>query len=195
MEKFSPGYWDQQYKNDKTGWDVGYVSTPIREFIDHLSDRSLRILVPGAGNAWEVEYLFNKGYRNTFLLDFSREGIRSFHTRCPEFPEDQIICEDFFIHKGHYDLIIEQTFFSSIPRLKRPDFSKQIYNLLNPGGRYAGLLFNHEFAFEGPPYGGTGEEYLKLFGNKFIIEKMETAYNSIKPRRGRELFIMLRKKT
>lgn len=194
MEKFSAGYWDRQYKNNKTGWDVGYASTPIKEFIDHLSDKSLSILVPGAGNAYEVEYLFNKGFRNTFLLDFSREGIRSFQHRCPEFPEEQIICEDFFIHKGSYDLIIEQTFFSSVSRLKRHDFSKKIYHLLNPGGHFAGLLFNHEFDFDGPPYGGTFEEYLKLFGNKFIIEKMEVAYNSIKPRRGRELFVMLRKK-
>ena len=56
-----------------------------------------------------------------------------------------------------------------------------------------GLFFNHEFGNDFPPFGGTEEEYRKLFSDKFRIKYMETAYNSIKPRAGRELFILLQK--
>lgn len=193
MEKFSSEYWNRKYLENKTGWDIGYVSTPIKEYIDQLTDKSIRILVPGAGNAYEVEYLFNKGFKNTWLLDFSKLSISNFLKRCPDFPRNQIIQEDFFKHDSKYDLIIEQTFFSSIPVDKREQFSMLIYDLLNKGGKFVGLLFNHHFQSNEPPYGGTKEEYEKLFNSNFVIEKMEIAFNSIKPRKGREFFIMLRK--
>jgi hypothetical protein len=64
-----------------------------------------------------------------------------------------------------------------------------MHSLLKPKGKLIGLLFNHHFNNSLPPFGGTIEEYQELFNNKLIINKMEVAYNSIKPRRGRELFI------
>ena len=193
LEKFSAEYWNRQYLESKTGWDIGYVSTPIKEYIDQLTDKSIKILVPGAGNAYEVEYLKSQGFSNTYLLDFSEQSIQNFLDRCHDFPVGQIIIEDFFDHHGSYDLIIEQTFFSSIPPHKRNRFTAHLSKLLNTDGKYVGLLFNHHFQFEGPPFGGTDEEYSTLFSKYFEIEIMETAYNSIKPRRGREFFLMLRK--
>ncbi|MFA5405634.1 MAG: hypothetical protein WC358_11940 [Ignavibacteria bacterium] len=55
------------------------------------------------------------------------------------------------------------------------------------------MLFNHEFGNDYPPYGGTKEEYLEYFKSFFEIKLFSTAYNSIKPRAGRELFINLKK--
>ena len=102
-----------------------------------------------------------------------------------------IIKEDFFNHSGQYDLIVEQTFFSSISPSLRKKYVQQSFDLLNPGGKLVGLLFGHEFDFEGPPYGGTREEYKQLFSNHFSIEVLEIAHNSIKPRKRRELFVKL----
>ena len=193
MEKFSSEYWNKQYLQNMTGWDIGYASTPIKDFIDQLTNKDLKILVPGAGNAYEVEHLFHLGFKNTFLLDFSEQSILNFRSRCPDFPADQIIQKDFFDFEDSFDLIIEQTFFSSIPREKRSLYVQKIFELLHEGGTLIGLLFSHEFGFEGPPYGGTKEEYEHLFSPYFNIEIMSTAYNSIKPREERELFIKLRK--
>ena len=195
MEKFSPEYWDRQYKEGKTGWDIGYVSPPIKEYIDQLTDKTLNILVPGAGSAWEVEYLFNNHFINAFLLDFSAESIRRFRDRYPAFPKDHILFENFFEHTGQYDRIIEQTFITSFPPERRPAFARKVFDLLKPGGKFVGVMFNHEFPFDGPPFGGTKEEYLELFEKLFDIEIMDIAYNSIKPRKGRELFMVLRKKS
>jgi thiopurine S-methyltransferase len=193
LEKFSEKYWDAHYRDDRTGWDIGYISTPIKTYIDQLTKNDFKILVPGAGNAWEVEYLFHHGYKNTHLLDFSEKSILNFLSRCPDFPVDQIIKEDFFNHRGQYDLIIEQTFFSAIPPHKRHLYAQKMHDLLKPKGKLVGLLFSFEFGFEGPPFGGTHEEYQQLFSSKFDILKLETAYNSIKPRAGNEFFIMFRK--
>ncbi len=187
-------FWDNRYLEGETGWDVGSVSGPLKDYIDQLEDRSVKILVPGAGNAYEAEYLFLKGFRNVHVLDISAVAIEGFIKRFPDFPRSQVIIEDFFRHEGGYDLIIEQTFFCAIERRLRAEYAEKIYNLLNDNGKAVGLLFNHEFGKDEPPFGGTKEEYEKYFSPFFVTEIFETAYNSIKPRSGRELFFKFRKK-
>ncbi len=193
MKKFSKQYWNQHYLDGRTGWDIGSISTPLKAYFDQLTNKEMRILVPGAGNAWEVEYLFNLGFKNTYLLDFAEQSITNFSQRCPNFPASHIIVDDFFKHQEKYDLVVEQTFFSSIPPERRVEYADKVYHLLNKAGKLLGILFNHPFDFEGPPYGGTEKEYRKLFAQRFEIEVISTAYNSIKPRSKRELFLLLRK--
>ena len=176
------------------GWDIGYVSTPLREYFDQLNSKEIEILVPGAGNGHEVEYLFNKGFKNVHLLDFSGGAIAIFLERFPEFPEENIIHQDFFRHFDQYDLIVEQTFFSSLPRTMRRQYVAHMHRLLKPGGRLTGLLFNHEFGYEEPPFGGSVEEYRSLFSPHFEFLHFGTAHNSIKPRKEREVFLCLRPK-
>jgi len=191
MKRYPPEYWDASYQTGKTGWDIGYVSTPLKEYFDQLTNKSLKILIPGAGNGWEVEYLFKEGFENTFMLDFSEKAIGSFKNRYPDFPQHQIIHQDFFKHTGQYDLIVEQTFFSALPRALRTAYARHCHALLKPGGKWVGLLFNHEFPFDYPPFGGSPEEYTRLFEKWFTFLHFESAYNSIKPRKDRELFILL----
>lgn len=57
-EKSEETYWTTRYKEKKTGWDIGYPSTPIKAYADQLTDKQLKILIPGAGNAYEAEYFF-----------------------------------------------------------------------------------------------------------------------------------------
>ncbi len=187
-------YWDKTYDNKKPGWDVGYAATPLKEYFDQLTDKSVRILVPGAGNAYEVEYLFNSGFKNVYLLDFAPTPVNNFIERTPNFPKNQIISEDFFEHNGCYDLIIEHTFLTSFPKIIRNSYSKQMHKLLAKNGKFVGLIFNHEFGTDAPPYGGTPEEYNSLFKPYFNFKTFDICYNSIKPRKDRELFFILIKK-
>jgi hypothetical protein len=66
--------------------------------------------------------------------------------------------------------------------------------LLADGGKLAGLLFAFPFEQEGPPFGGTKEEYEQLFSPHFDINHLAISEASIKPRAGRELFIELQKR-
>lgn len=193
MIKSSPEYWDEKYRQKATGWDIGYISSPLKKYFDQLINKELKILVPGAGSGYEVEYLFQHGFSKTFMLDFSKQSMLKFTNRYPDFPKGQLINEDFFEHQGQYDLIIEQTFFSAVNPSNRIKYARHCYDLLKPGGKLVGLLFAQEFEFDGPPYGGTAVEYQKLFSELFKIDVLEIANNSIKPRKGRELFLMLRK--
>jgi hypothetical protein len=195
MKKFSIAYWDSHYTAEKKiQWDIGYPSTPIKEYIDQLKDKNQKILVPGAGSGYEVEYLYNSGFKNVFFMDFAPSAVNRFKERNPTFPEDQILVEDFFEHQGEYNLIIEQTFFSSLPRSRRHEYVQKLNELLVENAKFMGLLFNHEFNFADPPFGGTEAEYASLFRSCFNFIHFETAYNSIKPRAGREIFLLLIKK-
>tara|TARA_Y100001949_G_scaffold175300_1_gene184796 strand:- start:760 stop:1347 length:588 start_codon:yes stop_codon:yes gene_type:complete len=193
MIQLNEAYWNKRYSENKIGWDAGSVTTPLKEYFDQLDDKSLKILIPGAGNAHEAEYLMNQGFTNVHILDISNEAIQSFFNRVPGFPCDQVLLEDFFEHSNQYDLIIEQTFFCAINPELRKSYVRKCFDLLGSGGKLIGLLWNHEFGIEEPPYGGNESEYRNLFEPYFEIITMELAHNSIKPRAGRELFIKLKK--
>ena len=185
--------WNSKWEQNQIGWDIGSISTPIKSYIDQLTDRNIKIMIPGAGNSYEGEYLFNQGFKNISILDLSRIPFNNLKKRCPDFPDDSLIIGDFFEHQGNYDLIIEQTFFSSFQPKFRSSYANKIHDLLKPGGKLVGLLFGIELYHDHPPYGGSKQEYKDLFEPLFKIRLMETAHNSIKPRMGNELFMILEK--
>lgn len=191
---FDKNYWHTKWKNKETGWDIGHVSTPLKEYIDQLKDKNIRILIPGSGSSYEGEYLFNKGFKNVFLLDYSDLPFTNLLKRCPAFPKNNLINQNFFEHLGSYDLIIEQTFFSAIHPNEREKYVLKMNELLIENGRLVGLLFAIKLGDDFPPFGGNKEEYSKLFSPYFNIKQLEIAHNSIAPRQGNEFFINLLKK-
>lgn len=194
MSKLDQKYWQERYLLGDTPWDTGSITIPIQHFIDQLSDRQARILIPGAGKAHEAIYLFKNGFINTYVCDWSSEAFQHIRQQVPDFPESNLICNDFFKLDLKVDLILEQTFFCAIPRELRSTYVSKSADLLQDNGQLAGLLFAQEFPFEGPPSGGSEEEYRDLFSPVFEIETMKLCENSIKPRAGRELFIQMTKK-
>ena len=186
-------YWDQRYQNQDTGWDIGYPSIPITEYINQLTDKNIKILIPGCGHGYEAEYLFNKGFENVYILDYSKTALFEFKNRVPNFPSSNLIHDDFFNHHESYDLIIEQTFFCALNPTLRENYVSHCIDLLNQTGKLVGLLFNDDLNNDKPPFGGNKELYLNLFTRFFRIETLENCYNSIPARKNRELFMKLTK--
>lgn len=186
-------FWSSRYSAKNTGWDLGVVSPPIKDYIDQLEDKSLKILIPGAGNSYEAEYLFKKGFENIYVVDIADQPLSNLLKRVPGFPKKHLIELDFYDLVGTYDLILEQTFFCALPTSMRQQYAKKAYELLNVNGKIAGVLFNIQFQNEGPPFGGEKDEYLNYFSKLFNIETFEQCYNSILPRVGNELFFIFKK--
>lgn len=186
-------FWNDKYITDNVGWDIGYVSTPLKEYIDQLSNKDLKILIPGGGNSYEAEYLLEKGFTNVFVIDISSLPLKNLAKRVPSFPEDHLLHSDFFELEGVFDLILEQTFFCALEPKLREKYVSKMHQVLKPKGKLTGLLFNIPLNDDKPPFGGNKEEYLSLFEEKFKIETMETAYNSIPQRAGNELFFIVTK--
>ena len=186
-------YWEERYQTNKTSWNLGYPSTPIKTYIDQIKDKSISILMPGAGNAYEAEYLHSMGYTDVTVIDLAPSPLKNLLTRVPQFPKDKAILGNFLEHHGTYDLIIEQTFFCALDPRIRNSYVQKMHELLNLNGTLAGLLFNKVFEKDGPPFGGAMEEYKLLFQSLFNIQTMEPCYNSIESRAGNELFFILKK--
>ncbi|MGS2740123.1 methyltransferase domain-containing protein [Sinomicrobium sp. M5D2P17] len=194
MDIATDKYWENRYNSGSDGWDIGHISTPIKAYADQLDDKNRKILIPGAGNGHEAEYLFRNGFKNIYVLDFALPPLQRFKKRVPDFPEDRLIYRNFFDLEMSFDLILEQTFFCAIPLQSRPEYARKMHQLLLPEGKLTGLLFDFPLTGEGPPFGGDRQEYSNYFSPYFNIVVMERCYNSIKPREGRELFFILRPK-
>ena len=187
-------FWNDKYIASKTGWDVGEITTPLREYFDQLNNKKVKILIPGCGNAYEAEYLFKNKFLSTFVLDYSEHALSNFMKRVPEFSKKNLLNNDFFNAEGKYDIIIEQTFFCAIEKNKRRDYFVKMHELLKPNGKLVGLLFDDSLNEDHPPFGGSKSEYKNYFEPYFNIKVFSTAYNSIHSRKGRELFMILIKK-
>ncbi|HEU5365832.1 MAG TPA: methyltransferase domain-containing protein [Hanamia sp.] len=194
-EKSSTGsqYWDNRYLNNETGWDMKQVSPPLKAYIDSLENKNLKIVIPGCGNAYEAEYLLEKGFKNVTLIDFSKVVTRRLKDKYKDKPIS-IVNENFFDHRGKYDLILEQTFFCALDPSLREKYVEKCFNLLNNGGKIAGVLFNKKFSPLEPPFIATDEEYRKLFDPFFTFLKFDNCNNSVPPRMGYELFFEFEKK-
>ncbi len=189
-------YWEERYQKNALGWDIGGISTPLKEYIDQLRSRDLKILIPGAGRGYEAEYLFRKGFHLVYVLDIAAQPLQDLKRRIRHFPEDQLLLGNFFELEGQsFDLILEQTFFCALLPAQREAYAKKMAELLTEKGTLAGLLFDFPLTEKGPPFGGSYEEYHGLFSRFFEIKKLERATNSIPPRQGTELFFIFEKKS
>lgn len=193
MEKLNKEYWENRYKKEETGWAIGSISTPIKTYIDQLTDKSLKILIPGAGNGYEFDYLIQKGFNNVTVIDIAKQPILELIERNPSKKSNIMEC-DFFKLNEKYDLILEQTFFCALDPKLRKKYVEQMHHLLYPKGKLVGLLFDFPLTYEGPPFGGCTEEYYSLFERTFKIKTLTTSYNSIKPRENKELFFIFEAK-
>lgn len=189
-----PEFWNKRYLDKNTPWDIGGVSPPLQSFLDQIKDTSARILIPGAGRAYEAVYLHNRGFTNIYVCDWAKDAFHLLTEKAPGFPEEHLLCADYFKLTGQFDFMLEQTFFCAIDPALRPEYVRQAYRLLKFGGVLAGVLFASEFDRSGPPFGGNPGEYRALFSQYFFMEEFEICKNSILPRAGNEVFFKLIKK-
>ena len=195
MMDLSADFWNSKYKTSQIGWDLGQVSPPLKAYFDQLTNKEVKILIPGGGNSYEAEYLFNNGFQNVFVADISEIPLQNIQNRVPDFPDTQLIHTDFFNLNDSFDLIIEQTFFCAIHTSLRPKYATKMHELLHPKGKLVGLLFDAVLNENHPPFGGNQKEYLEYFQPYFDIHKLEPCHNSFHNRQGMELFFIFEKKS
>lgn len=196
---FDATYWQARYATPgRAQWDAGRITPPLQAYFDQLpAGAQPRILIPGAGRAYEAEYLHRQGFRHVVVADLAPAPLAELAARVPDFPAENLWLADFFAlaPTEQFDLLIEQTFFCALAPAQRRAYARQCARLLRPGGKLVGLLFETEFAgATEPPFGGTRTEYRAYFEPYFNFVHFDTATNSLPARRGRELFICLRKR-
>ncbi len=193
VDKFDGEYWSNRYINDDAAWDMGKVSPPLKIYFDQLTDKNISILIPGCGNAYEAAYLLQQGFTNITLIDISEVLANHIREKFAAAADSiRVIFGDFFDLTGQFDLIVEQTFFCALDPQLRDKYVSKMYDLLKPGGKLSGVMFNREFE-GGPPFSGSEAEYRERFSEKFNIKTMGECYNSVAPRAGAEVFVIFEK--
>lgn len=181
-------FWNERYLNGEAAWDMGKISPPMQYLIDKLEDKNLRILIPGCGNAHEADYLLEKGFTDITLVDLAAEPVKRWQEKWKNVSAIKAIQGDFFALEGEYDIILEQTLFCAISPSLRTQYAAKVKKLLSPKGQLLGVLFSVEFPHEGPPFGGTVEEYQTIF-SPLLNAKFEKCEYSHPKRQGNECFI------
>jgi methyl halide transferase len=195
MMDLSADFWNSKYKTSQIGWDLGQVSPPLKAYFEQLTNKEVRILIPGGGNSYEAEWLFQNGFHNVFVVDLSEIALKNIQQRISHFPISQLIFGNFFDINDSFDLIVEQTFFCAIHPDLRANYAKKMHELLHPKGKLVGLLFDAVLNENHPPFGGNQKEYLEYFQPYFDIHKLEPCHNSFHNRQGMELFFIFEKKS
>ena len=114
---FDAAYWQARYATGRDGWDAHAITPPLRAYFDQLDVAAQpRILIPGAGRAYEAEYLHQLGFRQVFVADIAPEALAALAARVPDFPKEHLLLANFFAlpNDPPYDLIVEQTFFCAL---------------------------------------------------------------------------------
>ncbi|WP_317174944.1 class I SAM-dependent methyltransferase [Hymenobacter qilianensis] len=90
-------YWRTRYATGQTGWDVGAITPPLQDYFKQLGPPdNRRILIPGAGRAYEAEYLHRQGFSEVFVADLAPEALEALQQRVPSFPGG-IYCSKIFL--------------------------------------------------------------------------------------------------
>ena len=194
MLNLNDKFWENKYKTNKIGWDLGEISPPLKTYFNQLTNKDLKILIPGGGNSYEAEYLFQQGFKNVYVIDIAKQPLENLKFRVPKFSENQILHANFFDLDNTFDLIIEQTFFCAINPKLRAKYAAKMHSILKPNGKLVGVLFNTVLNEDHPPFGGNKTEYLSYFEPYFNPIYIEHCYNSYYNRQGMELFVRLLKK-
>ena len=188
-------YWNQRIEKADMPWDIGYISTPLKNYIDQLTNKDLAILIPGCGNSYEAGYLLENGFTNITVIDIAPAQTQKLREKYAAFVNKTltVITGNFFDVQGEYDCILEQTFFCALDPQQRTNYVLQMHRLLKPGGKLAGVFFNRHFE-GGPPFGGSIAEYETRFSPYFNIHTLAPCTNSIEKRAGTEAFAIFCKK-
>ena len=185
-------YWNTQYENNTTGWDLGEATPAIKNYFEGIKDKNLSILIPGCGNAHEANLLLSLGFKNITVIDIAPKVVADLKEKFLGNENVSISCGDFFELEDKFDIIIEQTFFCALPPQIREKYVWKMHQLLKPKGKLIGLLFNRTFE-QGPPFGGNIEEYKNLFYGSFHQHKIENCIHSALPRANTECWIEFEK--
>ena len=193
----NPKFWENIYKNDDAGWDLGGPTPVFVKISSILKPKKLCII--GCGKGYDA-VMFAKNNFDVTAVDFAPSAVTSLRILARE---NKVIInvleQDIFSlasqYDNHFDYVIEQTCFCAIHPNKRAEYEKLVYRILKTNGRLIGLWFplDKNINEGGPPYGTTVKEVKSLFKDRWMLESEEFPEDSIKPRKSREKLLIFEK--
>ncbi|MEM9942119.1 MAG: methyltransferase domain-containing protein [Planctomycetota bacterium] len=162
---YEPGFWDDCYAQNKTGWDRGGVHPAFHDWIDASAVRSGKVMVPGCGRGYEVVEFCRRDFLVT-ALDMADEPIRFLREQLSRLDlKAEVLQKDVleFNAANQFDLVYEQTCLCAILPHQRTRYEQQVFRWLKPGGHYFVLFAQKNDDSAGPPFHCGLNEMKHLF--------------------------------
>ena len=195
MKSDKSEFWEESYKKGLVGWNLK-SATPA--FVDLLNNELFKdkktMLVLGYG--YDAIEAAKSGYDVT-AIDFSETAIKfASELALKENVKINFLLDDFFLidEKLKFDIVYDYVTYCAINPDRRKEYADKIASLLDNDGIFVIILFPIEDRIGGPPFAVDVSEAEELFGTKHELVLSTDKINTIKPRKGRELLQVYRKK-
>lgn len=195
----SPEYWEYRYKQKTDDWNLG-TPTPVFEELlksDKLED-SGKIVVIGCGRGHDA-ILFAKNNYLVTAIDFSASAIRETRRNAKKAKVHvETIEANIFelpgklLHK--FDFVLEYVTYCAIEPGRRIEFLDNIQRMLKPGGIFIGLFFPIDKREGGPPFAVDIKEIDSHLSKTLKLIYSEIPKSSVKPRLGKEMLMLWKKR-
>ncbi len=177
--------WEDRYKNDDTGWDLGGPPPALVKLLDDLGDVKLRVFIPGAGFGNDAIAWAAAQHRVT-AVDYAPSAVAGAIEKAKAANVAlEVLEHDLFdlpdTLAGSFDAVWEQTCFCAIHPDRRVAYAEAVAGVLEPGGAFYGLFWNHGVA-DGPPFDVTADQVRNVFGERFVIDSLDPAHESVESR-------------
>ena len=208
----TPGYWDDAYREDRDGWDMGTPTPVFTDLLDRLGkdftslgaedfaqqEQPPRVLIPCSGRGYDALLFAEHGWKVT-AVDFAIEPMQWLRTESERAKLDvEILQEDMFTlgrsHPGAFDLLVEYTCVCAIDPARREEFVRFSADVLRVGGIVMALLFPVDGRPGGPPFSIDVDGFKEQMSVAFDCVHESTPETSVKPRLGRERLLVWKKR-
>lgn len=165
LKDYGPDHWEQLYLEGRIPWDAGRAPQDLDRYLTAHAAPG-RALVPGCGSGYEAVGLARAGYQ-VVAIDFSPAAVRRARDITHGSGVTVSLADFFDLDDDAFDLIYERAFMCAMPPAMRTSWARRCADLLNPGGRLAGLFFIDADATDGPPFGIGRRELAELLDCDF----------------------------
>lgn len=151
-------YWDNRYRDERDGWDLGQAPDWLDQHAKHLP--ASKVLVVGCGRGHDA-LSFAKAGHEVQAIDFSPRAIEDAKAASTAFGPTQLrfrLADVFDMGQGEladmagaFDLVWEQTCLCAIEPARRKDYFQAVSRVLRPGGQWHAILWAHGKE-GGPPF-------------------------------------------
>ncbi len=196
----TPDFWDHAYKNGNDRWSLNSAN-PV--FVQILKDGKFyrkgdKLLIAGSGKGHDAVEAEKYGLKVT-ALDFSAEAVEANLQLKKELDSKiEIVKADLFdvgnAFPSKFDLIYEYVTFCAVPPDKIEQLLNSLARCLAKDGRIISILFPVDGRKGGPPFAIDLKNFFILASKYFSLEYFQKKVPSIKPRRGNEVLMVLRKR-
>lgn len=187
-------FWHERWKNKQIGFHQEEVHISLERFWPSMMgvDEGVGIFIPLCGKTRDIFYFLERGHRVTanelspiaVSELFSENGLEPVIQKEEHFEryvKDELVvyCGDFFDLRPEQlqgvDAVYDRASLVALPPTMRPRYANHMADLLSPGARILLVSFQYDQEkMAGPPFSVPQAEVLKLYGENFTIQVLES---------------------